>query len=344
MKLNTLFDAPILKGTCGLVRIDSDVARLGGKIFGESVFRLDSAIPTLKFLLNKKASVTIMGHRGRPEGKIVSTLSLIPVQKYLETRLKIKLHFLPNTRFDAREEKNSVAYARELAEGQEIFINESFATAHRTHASTHAITKILPSFAGIQFEKEVEKLSEVRDRARTPIVLIVGGAKLETKIPMIKNFVKRADRIFVVGAAANPFLLDAKNSLLRHKNILLPLDVVGGKIAGVYFQNLDMGRKTLEQIAESVSDARTIIWNGPAGKFERKPFGEGTRKIAHMLAHAGRAGAEVVAGGGETVTAIMQNNMIRGFSHVSTGGGAMLAFLSSIDMPVINALVYTKRR
>ncbi len=372
MNVRTLVDAPIVAGTRVLVRIDSDVvAARGGEISGESAFRLDAALPTLKFLLKKKAVVTVMGHRSRPHGKKVAALSLAPVQKYLEKKLKTKVRFLPNVRFDAREEKNDAGYAAELAMGQDIFINESFATSHRAHASTFGITKILPSFAGLQFEKEVRELSKLLNPEK-PVALIIGGAKIETKIPVIKKFVGVAEHIFVVGAGANAFFaargvqigdslvspesIAAAKKLLPHKNIHAPIDVMVGSgrtFRSVVFPEqltknfeacsahsaiLDVGPATLVMMSEMLVDAHTIIWNGPAGKFEQPPFHLGTERIARMLARAGRAGAQVVAGGGETVTAILQNKMARGFSHISTGGGAMLEFLGGAKMPVIDAL------
>ncbi len=382
MALRTLFDAPIVKGTHVLVRIDSDVEIIKGKIFGESAYRLDSALPTLKYLLKKKAIITVMGHCGRPNGKKVAALSLAPVQKYLESKLKAKLNFLPNTRFDAREELNDADYARELAAGQEIFINESFANAHRKHASTVAITKILPSFAGLQFEKELCELACVRDAAEPPTALIIGGAKIETKVPVIARFLKSARHIFIVGASANAFFaargmqigdsLVSKESIiaarkfLSHENVCVPIDVIVGqkkggskfravalpehgaekkfKICGSGEAILDVGPATLLLMSENIASAQTIIWSGPAGLFEREPFQLGSARIARLLSYAGRTGTHVVAGGGETVTNILQNNMSKGFAHISTGGGAMLEFLGGVELPAIRALTQKKLR
>lgn len=372
MKLRTLSDAPIFKGTHVLVRIDSDVDVVKGKISRESAFRLDSALPTLKYLLKKKAVVTVMGHRGRPQGKKVAALSLAPVQKYLETKLKTKLQFLPNVRFDEREEKNDLTYARELALDNEIFINDSFATAHRKHASTHAITNVLPSYAGLQFETEVRELSKLL-QSKKNLALIVGGAKIETKLPRLKYFVDRAEHIFVVGAGANAFLaacgydIGGSNAddasiafakrMLKHKNMPAVVDVmVGNKKSGKKFRAvaiediptrkicgpdeaiLDSGPASIVMMSEMLASAKTIIWNGPAGVFERKPFHLGTERITRLLSKLGHAGAHVVAGGGETVTAILENKMQHGFAHISTGGGAMLEFLGGEKMPVVEAL------
>lgn len=374
MKLRTLSEAPILNGTRVLIRIDSDVDVVNGKIAPESAYRLDCVLPTLKFLLKKKAVVTVMGHRGRPAGKKVAALSLAPAQKYLEGKLKTKLNFLPNTRFDAREEKNDIGYARELAEDQDIFINDSFATAHRKHASTHAITRVLPSYAGLQFVKEVAELEAIRDAAPQPLSLIIGGSKIETKIPLINQFTKSAQHIFIVGAAANAFFaargmkigssvvspasIRAAKKLLLQKNIIIPVDVIvqsGKKSRAVALPDesnqkrfeicsgreiiLDIGPASLVCMSEMLASARGIIWNGPPGKFEQQPFHLGTVRVARMLAHAGRSGATVVAGGGETVTGILQSKMSNGYTHISTGGGAMLEFLSGARMPVIEALL-----
>lgn len=373
MKLNTLAEASVESGTRVLVRIDADIKTASSKITVESVFRLDAALPTLKFLLKKKAVVTIMGHRGRPQGKKMAALSLAPVQKYLEAKLKTKLRFLPNTRFDAREEKNDRAYARELAAGQDIFINESFATAHRKHASTHAITTLLPSFVGFQFEKEVSELEKIRDQSPQPLALIIGGAKIETKIPVISAYLKSAQHIFIVGAAANAFFaargmkigsslvspasIRAAKKLLLQKNIILPEDVIiqkgkkaitvaippehnqkGFEICAGNDMILDIGPASLVLMSEMLANARGIIWNGPPGKFEDSNFRLGSMRLARLLAHRGRDGVFVVAGGGETVSAIVQNKMTKGYSHISTGGGAMLEFLGGVRMPALEAL------
>ncbi len=363
-----------------MVRVDSDVVVSHGVIAPESAYRLDCALPTLKFLLQKKALVTVMGHRGRPKGKKVAALSLAPVQKYLEKKLKTRLKFLPNVRFDAREEKNDPAYAAELAAGQQLFVNESFATAHRAHASTHAITKMLPSVAGLQFEKEVRALELILKAPRTPLALIIGGAKLETKMPVIETFASYADYIFIVGALANAFfaargarigdsrvdepsVAQARRVLaskrFAHK-IILPIDVMVGRSRGVSKQFwqvalpdgdgdlgkictgnraiLDSGPASLVVMSELLVAARTIIWNGPSGVFEREPFHLGSYRIARLLSKRGRDGAHIVAGGGETVTAIMQARAIRGYAHISTGGGALLEFLGGKKLPAVQAL------
>lgn len=373
MPLKVLAKAVIKKNSRVLVRIDSDVDVIRGTIARESAYRLDCALPTLKYLLQKKAIITVMGHRGRPAGKKVVSLSLAPVQKYFETKLRRQLHFLPNVRFDAREEINDIAYARELADGQDIFINESFATAHRAHASTEAITHVLPSYAGIQFEREVRELSRLT-RAQRPLSVIIGGAKIETKVPVIAQFVDRAAHIFIVGAAANAFFaargmcigasvvseesVRAARALLKHKNIFIPVDVMVGGARGAFRafalpddgvhigfeictaqeKILDIGPATLVMMSELLTGSRTMLWNGPAGVFEQKPFHLGTERIARMLSKYGRSGAHVVAGGGETVTSILQNKMTRGFTHISTGGGAMLEFLSGKKLPVVVSL------
>lgn len=373
MKFRSLLDAPIQRGTRVLVRIDADVVVHKGVIADESAYRLDCALPTLKFLIKKGAHVTIMGHRGRPGGKKLSSLSLAPIQKYLEKKLRAKLPCLPNVRFDSREEKNDRAYARELAAGQEIFVNESFATAHRAHASTDAITRVLPAYAGFEFEKEVRELSQLFQK-RNNLAVIIGGAKIDTKMPLIKKFLPHAEHLFVVGAAANAFFVacgfkigasrvDAASvacaqGLMRRTNMPAIMDVMVGdarrgkkfravaladmqtkKICEPHEAILDVGPATLVMMSEMLAGASTIIWNGPAGVFEREPFHLGTERLARLLARLGRRGAHVVAGGGETVTAIVRYRMSRGYRHISTGGGAMLAFLGGQRMPAIDALM-----
>lgn len=377
MKLRKIEDAPIFSGTHVLVRIDADVVVKGKKITPESAYRLDSAVDTLKFLLRKKAVITIIAHRGRPEGKKVASLSLAPAQSYLEKKLKTKLRFLPNVRFDAREEKNDLTFARELAIDHEVFVNESFATAHRKHASTHAITRVLPAYAGIRFQKEVLELQKV-EKAKKPIAVIIGGEKVETKVPVIKKFLSRAEHVFVVGAAGNAFfsacgydiggsLVDKKSvaeakKMLNKKNMPAIVDVMIGKKKGgrsarsVAVESvgnddvlcgddeaiLDIGPATLVRMSEMLRGAKTIIWNGPLGVFERPPFDMGTSRMVRMLSKFGRDGACVIAGGGETVSAILEAKMQKGFTHISTGGGAMLEFLSGKSLPAIEVLIDKK--
>lgn len=378
MNLRTLTNLKPTKSRA-LMRIDADVQIARGVIPPESRFRLDAVLPTLQFLLKRGHKLTIMAHRGRPVGKKVLSLSLAPAQKYIESRLHLdremraRMHWLSNTRFDPREEKNDPHFARELAIGQDVFIFDAFATAHRTHASTVGVAKILPTYAGFQFEKEIRELSAVRDHAQKPIALIIGGLKIETKAPLIKNFSKSASVIYMGGVMASVFLKAAgcdvgnyvaeptsiaiARSLIKNERIRIPEDVIvsrGGKmwravnvphellkkcvLANGREKILDIGPASIVLMSETLRSARTIIWNGPVGEFERPPFDLGTKRIAKLLSFLGQRGAHVIAGGGETVSAILAARASRGYSHISTGGGAMLAFLSGEKLPILDVL------
>lgn len=332
-----------------LLRIDADVVTTKGKIAADDCFRLDAALPTIKFLLAHGAAVTILAHRGRPAGKNNPELSLAPAEKYLRRKLTTSqnksVRFLPNTRFDSREETNDSSLAAEWAVGQDIFVNDAFATAHRAHASTVGVTKKLPSFLGLRLARELEILSVVRDHPKKPLAVIIGGVKMETKLPVIKKFLPVAEKIFVVGALANTFLVaqgvDVKKSkydatgvalakkLLRYKNIVVPTAMV--------WQNeqiLDAAPATVQKMCADLRRMKTIIWNGPLGKFEEPKFAAGTFQLARYLASLGKKGIMVVAGGGETVSAILQARASRGYTHISTGGGAMLEFLAGKKLPI----------
>lgn len=332
----------------------------------KNAFRLVSALPTIKFLLKKGAKVVITSHRGRPNKKD-SKLSLKIFKPVLEKRLgqKIvfigdfnftkarsliasssnKLFLLENVRFVPAEEKNSPVFAKGLASLGDIYVNDAFAVSHRANATVSAITRFLPSYAGLLMEKEIRNLRRLNSPKR-PFVAIVGGAKVSDKIKLIRHFLKKADYLLVGGGIANTFFL-ADNipvgnsiydkeavpfvkSVMKNPKIIKPIDgVVANK------KILDVGAETSKLFKNYVKKARTIVWNGPLGLIENKKFSKGTADLAKVISESG---AFSVVGGGETADFIIESGLEDKISFLSTGGGAMLEYLSGDKLPGLEAL------
>ncbi|MBR9691108.1 phosphoglycerate kinase [Candidatus Woesearchaeota archaeon] len=363
-----------------IVRIDMDVPldEDGGV---KDDFRLQKAIPTLKYLKEKGAKqIIIIGHIGRPKGEVVEALRTTGVGKKLsellgEEVLKFddcieldtlethKFVLLENLRFHSGEKENSEDFAKKLANIGDIFVLDAFAVSHRDHASITGIQKYLPSCAGIQLKKEIEALN-ITD-AQTPIIAILGAAKVKDKIALIEELLKKVDKILLCGGIIFTFFkakgLEIGNSLLDEQSIetakkylgnekiVLPEDVVvaheisegvENKTVSIdqipeEFIGLDVGEKTVANFKEILSTAKTIIWNGPMGKFETKPFGKATKEIAEFII---TLGAVSIVGGGDTTSAIRSFGLENKFTHVSTGGGASLELLEGKTLPGIKAL------
>lgn len=375
-----------LKGKKVLVRVDFNVS-LGddGVVDDNEAWRINAAIATIKFLLEKGAKVILMSHLGRPDGKVVEEMRLEPVRSKLSKTLGMsvigtpdcigkaaeeavdnmrdgEIVLLENLRFHEEEEENDTQFARQLAALGDIYVNEAFSCSHRAHASVEAITKILPSFAGLGLEKEITTLSKVIEHPTKPATLIMGGLKAETKLPVINSLVGKFDDILIGGVIAN-FLLEAKgvdigksvkDDLdasearkidLANPKIHIPSDAVTdnpaqkevdletGKVGD--FRILDIGEKTLEKYKDVINNSGTVIWNGTVGLFEEEDYARGTREIAKAMAESG---AETIVGGGDTILALTNFGYINQIKHVSTGGGAMLEFLSGEKLPGIEAL------
>ena len=343
--MNVITNADV-KGKKVLVRGDTDVKVQSSSI--EDGFRLKAMVPTLKFLLQKKAKVILIGHLGRPKGKFVKELSLAPISEYLNTldlpthynniyyysKEKIKEIFagkeqgkillLENLRFGKGEEENNDDFARELSSLADIYVNECFATSHRKHASFVGIPKYLPSFAGLQFAKEIETLSKILENPARPLVFVMGGAKIETKIPLTKKISKIADTILLGG------LLMFAKELEGMPKVRFPVDSM---------RIDDIGPKSIAVFGKILKNAKTIVWNGPMGKFEEKEFAQGTKAIAELLAEkAEKREVEVIVGGGDTIAALDKFGLRDKMSFVSTGGGSMLQFLADGTLPGIEAL------
>jgi phosphoglycerate kinase len=325
-----------LKGKTALVRVDFNVPIRGGKILDD--FRIKCALPTIKFLQKKGAKIILISHLGAESGK-----TLKPVMKYLD-KLKLKnVVLMENLRQNPGEEKNSQEFAKRLARLGDIYVNDAFPVCHREHASIVSVPKYLPSYAGFQLESEVKNLKMAEHPAH-PFLFILGGAKFETKIPLITKFLKTADAVFIGGALMNNFfkesgmdvgksLVDKKNfglkKLIRNEKLFLPIDVVVKDNAFV-----DVGEKTTELLIGLINKSKFVLMNGPMGNYE-KGFGKATEQILKALA---KSKAKVIIGGGDTVALVSKLKLEKKFFFVSSGGGATLEFLSKGTLPGIKAL------
>ncbi len=399
MEINTLKDIPEIKGKKILLRVDFNVPRNDdGTVKDDS--RIQAALPTIKELQSKGARLIVMSHLGRPKGEIVEDLRVTKVAEYfaevlghpvkkLDEVIGVNVKkavsamkdgdviMLENTRFHAEEKSCDEKFAKELASLGEIFVNDAFGAAHRRHASTAGVAEHLPSYGGFLMEKEIAALSPLleEDIAR-PLVMIFGGAKVDTKVGVIKSFIEKADYFLIGGAIANTFLKAAghevgeslyeedKVKLAREimmecekmkTDIILPHDVVAAskisedaETAHVTISDilgdmkiLDIGKWTAEKFCNIIDGAGTVIWNGPLGLTEIEAFQGGTEAVANFLAK--KQGITSIIGGGDTADAIKQLNIPPdAFTHISTGGGACLEFLEGKDLPGIAVLKKTK--
>lgn len=362
--MNYLRDIKELEGVKVLVRLDLNVPVQGGAVTDD--FRIRKILPTISFLKEKKAKIILMSHIEASGGHKSEKPSLAPIAKHLqklgvdcifvknyktvEAELERLSHdqviLLENLRFFEGEESNDPKFGKELASLADIYVNEAFAVSHRTHASVGIITTFLQSYAGFLFEQEIENLSKAFNPEH-PFFFIIGGAKFETKLPLIEKFIGIADKVFVGGALANNFLKaqgkDVGKSLvssgdfdldpiLNNPKLLLPVDHVAVDTA-IY----DIGEKTVKMIEKEIKKAKYILWNGPLGLYEQG-FIKPTLTIAKTIAEATGAGAKSLIGGGDTLGAIDELNLEDQFTFVSTGGAAMLEFLSKGTLPGIETL------
>lgn len=313
-------------------------------------FRIRKTLPTIEYLISQKAKIILMSHLGRPEGKIVEELRLTPIAAKLSQLLDRDVRklndcvgkeveetvknmqegeviLLENVQFNPGEKAKDPDFAKTLASYANIFILEAFGQAHRDYASISGIQKYLPSAAGFLLKKEIEILSALMEKPEKPLLVIVGGAKVETKSVLIDRFSKTADFILINGLIQRE--IKEKNlSFENYKKIIGPVDEIEGK---------DIGPQSVLLFEDKILDANTIFWNGPLGKIEEEEFAGGTDCIARFIADATDR-AFTVIGGGETVEFVSKLGLIDKYSHVSTGGGAMLEFLSGKKLPGIIAL------
>jgi len=382
MNLKTIKNIKNLQNKRVVLRVDFNVPMKKNKITDDS--RIKKSLKTIKYLIKNKAKIIIISHLGRPDGKIDKTLSLKPIKLHLEKLLNKKIQFetnfdfknleeksknlkaseillLENIRFLKGEESNSITLSKNLAKLGDIFINDAFGTAHRKHSSTVAITKYLKSYAGYLMETEVKELGKVIEKTpKRPITMIFGGAKIDTKIGIIKNFINKTDTILIGGAIANTFLkalgYDIGESLVennkikvaqkimqefknKRKKLILPKDVVvtnkidsNSKIKNISIKDvngnmkiIDIGKESAHEYAEIIKNSKTIILNGPMGIYEIKNFSKGTKIILQALKDNKNT---TILGGGDTVDAIIKLGFKEtDFHHVSSGGGASIEFL-----------------
>ncbi len=335
-----------LKGVRVLLRIDANVTFTRHRVAPEEAFRLDAVLPTLMHLISKGARVIVISHRGRPEGKRDPTLSLRPVARFFEKKLRTRIRLfetiadakncnltngqcimLENLRFNKGEATNSKVFAAALASLADIYVNEAFPVCHRNAASVVAITRLLPSYAGISLLKELKMLTRVREKTMTPLVVVLGGVKLETRIPLLHAFAPAAQAV-LLGAKMGYAIKLSKSK--KYPSLVYPMDCKkrGNEI-------VDIGPLTIAQYAPYIAAARMIICNGTMEKEEKKEYAKGTQEMARLIA---KSKAFSVVGGGETVKIILQQRLQHSISFISTGGGAMLAFLAGQRMPGLDAL------
>ena len=385
MAYKTLDDLD-LAGRRVLVRVDVNVPIEDGRVTDAT--RIERVAPTIRDVRARGGRPILLAHLGRPEGKASEALSLRQLVPALEAAFGEPVAFaeggalpegegivlLENTRFEPGEEANDAGLARRWAEFGDVYVNDAFSAAHRAHASTEALARLLPSAAGRSMEAELRALEAALGSPERPVTAVVGGAKVSTKIELLRHLVGRVDRLVIGGGMANTFLaasgLGIGASLAEREmtgtatqiaeaaagagcELLLPRDVVVAHRleAGAPFQILpaedcpedamilDLGPDSVAHIRQAIDDARTLVWNGPLGAFEHPPFDAGTTAAARHAAERTRAGSLVsVAGGGDTVAALARAGVVDDFTYVSTAGGAFLEWMEGRTLPGVAAL------
>ena len=400
MTFRTLDDAAKsdggLAGKTALVRVDFNVPMEDGKVTEDT--RLRVALPTINRLRDAGARVALLAHFDRPKGKVVPSMSLQPVVDDLEHLLGAPVRFatdcvgdeakamiadlplggvvlLENVRFHASEEANDPAFASQLAELGDVYVNDAFSAAHRAHASTEGLARLLPAYAGESMRRELDALDAALGNPQKPVIGIVGGAKVSTKLDLLKNLVGKLDRLAIGGGMANTFLfaqgIDIGGSLAerdmadtaleilaeakaRGCEILLPVDfvvatevkpgaaaraVAAGQPLSADDKILDAGPATVARLTAAIDASKTLIWNGPLGVFEVPPFDAATVAVAHHVAARTRGGHLVaVGGGGDTVAALHHAGVADDMTFVSTAGGAFLEWMEGKPLPGVEAL------
>jgi phosphoglycerate kinase len=379
-----------------LLRADLNVPMKDGRV--SDATRIVRLVPTIRELADKGARVVVMSHFGRPDGQRVAKMSLQPLAAALSAALNGRdvafaadcigpaasamvaalrdgeIGLLENLRFHAAEEKNDPDFARQLAALGDVYVNDAFSTAHRAHASTEALARLLPAAAGRLMQAELEALGRALERPKRPLAAIVGGAKISTKLDLLANLLAKVDLLVIGGGMANTFLNAAGVAVGRSlcerdmaetarriaadakaakKRILLPSDgVVAAKLeAGVASATvaigavppeqmiLDVGPASVAEIVAALETCRTLVWNGPLGAFETAPFDRGTTAVARAVAKLVAAGQiDAVAGGGDTVAALAHAGVEDKLTYVSTAGGAFLEWLEGKTLPGVAAL------
>jgi phosphoglycerate kinase len=396
LTFRTLDQAGDLSGKRALVRVDFNVPMDEGRITDDT--RLRAALPTIHYLSTKGAKVVLLAHFDRPKGKRVPEMSLKPVVEPLSRLLEQEVLWaddcigtdaaavvdgmenggvalLENLRFHAGEEKNDGGFADQLAALGDLYVDDAFSAAHRAHASTEGVAHRLPAYAGLSMQRELDALEAALGSPKRPVLGIVGGAKVSTKLDLLKNLVAKLDQLAIGGGMANTFLNaqghDVGASLCEHDladtareimaaaekagcELLLPIDVVTAPkgwppqgpgatkaldAVGADEQILDAGPKSVARLVAAMDKAQTLIWNGPLGVFEIPPFDTATVEAARHAAQLCQAGRIIaVAGGGDTVAALHHANVAGEFTFVSTAGGAFLEWMEGKALPGVEAL------
>jgi phosphoglycerate kinase len=379
-----------------LVRVDFNVPfDRNGDIADDT--RIKAAFATIRYLQDHGASIIVCTHLGRPDGKVVESMRLKPVAERLSQLLNQPIHtaddcigpqveasaaalqpreilLLENLRFHPEEEKNDAAFAKSLASLADVYVNDAFGTAHRAHASTEGVAKYLPAVAGFLMLKEIEELGSVLEKPDRPMTAILGGAKISSKLGVIRNLLTKVDCLLLGGGMASTFLkangvavgdslveddqVEAANDIMAYADIrgvplLLPTDVV---VADAFkadaehqtvsvsairhgWRIMDIGPDSLDTFREALEDCRTVFWNGPVGVAEFPAFAEGSYSLAMELADMSDKSAHVIIGGGETAALVEQAGLHDRFTHVSTGGGASLEFIEGKTLPGVATLL-----
>ena len=394
MGFRRLADADV-KDKRALVRVDFNVPMHDGAVSDDT--RLKAALPTIRALSWKGAKVVLLAHFDRPKGKRVPEMSLKPVAEPLARLLGAPVAFaddcvgasaraaidalpaggvilLENTRYHAGEEKNDPALAAEMAALGDLYVNDAFSAAHRAHASTEGLAHLLPAYAGLSMQKELEALEAALGNPKRPVLGIVGGSKVSTKLDLLKNLVGKLDRLAIGGGMANTFLFAQGHEVgasycerdmaetareiiaLAGKSnceLLLPVDIVAAEVmqpgaaarvrglgqVDEHERILDAGPETVARLARAMDASATLIWNGPLGVFEMPPFDKGTVAAAKHAASLAKAGKLIaVAGGGDTVAALNHAGVSADFTFISTAGGAFLEWMEGKILPGVAAL------
>jgi phosphoglycerate kinase len=387
-------DTADVSGKRVLLRVDLNVPMDGGRVTDAT--RIERVLPTIREIADRGGKVVLLAHFGRPKGRDPKE-SLAPVAAAVAEHLGRPVAFaedcigpvakaavdalkpgdivlLENTRFYKEEEKNDPAFVKALAENGDLWVNDAFSAAHRAHASTEGLGHVLPAYAGRTMQAEVEALSKALEAPQRPVLAVVGGAKVSSKLELLGNLVKRVDILVIGGGMANTFLaaqgkpvgkslcekdlLDTARQILDTARqagceIVLPVDAVvasefkahaASKVVPVDAVGpddmiLDIGPASIDAVVAKLGEAKTLVWNGPFGAFELEPFDRGTTAVAQAAAERTRSGALLsVAGGGDTVSALNHAGAAEGFSYVSTAGGAFLEWLEGKPLPGVDVL------
>ncbi|MEP3247243.1 MAG: phosphoglycerate kinase [Sneathiella sp.] len=382
-------------GKTALVRVDLNIPMRDGKV--TDFTRIERVAPTIRELTEKGATVALLSHFGRPKGQVIPEMSLKPVADAMSAHLDMPVDFaetctgdkaanaiaktgagnvilLENVRYFPGEEKNDTDFAKSLAALGDFFVNDAFSCSHRAHASTEAITREMPSYAGRNMEAELTALANALEVPDRPVMAIVGGAKISTKLDLLFNLIEKVDYLVIGGGMANTFLnaqgISVGSSLCEHDlaetaasildkaktvgcQIILPEDGVLAREFKAQAKNrnapvndvaademiLDTGKQSAEIIKQKLHSCKTLIWNGPLGAFEIEPFGNGTFGVAKEAEKLTKNGSLIsVAGGGDTVSALASAGVTDGFTYISTAGGAFLEWMEGKELPGVKAL------